>query len=195
MTVLDSNGYVLFAHCVPNAKVEYQLRMLKYIVERQEKTIQDGKREQGVVNAISIDNASQYGPSLKDNYMFWRQQPLTVLQDLYHASVTRELVSNHQLKFQATNDIKKILGSITTGDDVTKQEFINQMKEYIEQYSKPQAYSAIGDMSKISRIGAHYNNTNDTILTPEQLVEQYSRNNPNDVDISNKVTNPVLHEY
>ena len=190
LTVMDSNGLALYCYTVPSGKVEYQLRMFKHIV-----TMQRNANKPSIVNVISVDNASQIGRRLIDEYrLFNTGVQLVVLQDLYHAQerIIRELQPSHPLRGEATSKIKALIGQITSGQHGTCGQWIQAMLEYRDRYTTPVTYSAVGDMAMISSIGQSLIQDGTPVLPASEIVEMYSRHHPNDIDSSNNVHGAVL---
>ena len=72
------------------------------------------------------------------------------------------------------------------------------MINFRDKYSQPVTYSAVGQMARISELSKSLLANDPTqlqrVLTAEQMVEIYCRNNPNDIDDNNHLNYPVLRK-
>lgn len=194
MTVMDSNGYALCSYVVPSGKSSYQLRCLQQLLAMQHV---DGQPVR--IKTVSVDNASQVGPSLRAHYNLVTGEQLTVLQDLYHARerIEREFVFGHPLIRQARADWRKLIGDVIEGR-CTQDEWKTNMNTFRDQYSSPVKYSAVGEMAMVSQIAqsllADDPVKQQEVLSGEELVDRYSRHHPDDVDGSNNIVQAVLRQ-
>jgi ribosomal protein S8 len=123
LTVMDSNGYALQCYVVPNGKHTLLARTLNMLVMKQQAV------NRSCINIVSVDNASQIANTLKTHYTHLTGQPLTVLQDLWHARdrIERELVPGHPLISQARSEWREMITDIILArctKDIWKQQMI-----------------------------------------------------------------------
>ena len=112
LTVMDSNKLALQSYVVPSGKTASQSRMLEYLVSKQRNVGQIR------INTVSVDNASQVAPSLKQHYHGSTGQPLTVLQDLWHARerIEREFNTDHPL-IKYARSVDQLIVDLGTGKE------------------------------------------------------------------------------
>lgn len=104
LTVTDSNGLVIYSLIVPDGKLDHQSMLLKLIIN-----IQKCAHRSDIVNIVSVDNASQFGGQLKDEYTKHTKNQLIVLQDIWHAKqrIKRELRIGHPSLAQANIELNE----------------------------------------------------------------------------------------
>lgn len=194
MTVMDSNGYALCSYVVPGGKSSYQLRCLQQLL-----TMQHVNGQPVRIKTVSVDNASQVGPSLRAHYYLITGEELTVLQDLYHARerIEREFVFGHPLIREARADWRKLIGDVIEGRCM-QEEWKTNMIAFRDKYSSPVKYSAVGEMAMVSQIAqsllAGDPVKQQQVLGGEELVDRYSRHHPDHVDDSNNIVQAVLRQ-
>ncbi len=67
LSVVDSNGFVLALMFVPSGHHEFVVTVLSMLIKQQQRAVLEGKRS-GVINIISVDNASQMAVRLLYEY-------------------------------------------------------------------------------------------------------------------------------
>lgn len=194
LTVMDSNKLSLQCYVVPSGKTTLQARMLEYLVAKQRAAGQIR------INTVSVDNASQVAPTLKQHYHASTGQHLTVLQDLWHARerIEREFNTDHPLIKAARSEWRELIKDVILSR-CTITAWKEKMIAYRDKYSRPVTYSAVNQMAKVSQLAAQLISSDPkqqhkTILSSNEMIDLYCRKNPGDLDDSNNVNYPVLRK-
>ena len=194
LTVMDSNKLSLQCYVVPSGKTTLQANMLEYLVSKQRAAGQIR------INTVSVDNASQVAPTLKLHYTASTGQPLTVLQDLWHARerIEREFNADHPLIKYARSEWRELIKDIILAR-CTITTWKDKMIAYREKYTQPITYSAVNQMAQISKLATQLiandpQQQHKTILSSNEMIDLYCRKNPGDIDDSNNVNYPVLRK-
>ncbi len=194
LTVMDSNKLSLQCYVVPSGKTTLQARMLEYLVAKQRAAGQIR------INTVSVDNASQVAPTLKQHYHASTGQSLTVLQDLWHARerIEREFNTDHPLIKYARSEWRELIKDIILAR-CTITTWKDKMIAYRNKYTQPVTYSAVNQMAQISTLATQLiandpQQQHKTILSSNEMIDLYCRKNPGDIDDSNNVNYPVLRK-
>ncbi len=194
LTVMDSNKLSLQCYVVPSGKTALQARMLEYLVSKQRAAGQIR------INAVSVDNASQVAPTLKWHYTASTGQPLTVLQDLWHARerIEREFNTDHPLIKCARSEWRELIKDVILAR-CTISVWKDKMIAYRNKYTQPVTYSAVNQMAQISKLASQLiaidpEQQHKKILSSNEMIDLYCRKNPGDIDDSNNVNYPVLRK-
>ncbi len=195
LTVMDSNNLALQCYIVPNGKATLLSRMLELLISKQRATSGEVR-----INTVSVDNASQVAHTLMHHYTESTGKPLTVLQDLWHARerIEREFNSDHPNIKDARQEWRNLIADVVMAR-CSRDTWKTNMIAFRDKYTKPIKYSAVGPMAQIALLAARLI-ANDreyrdkVVLDADELVEQYCRKHPQDIDDSNKVNYPVLRK-
>ena len=89
-----------------------------------------------------MDNASQIAPTLKQHYNTSTGQPLTVLQDLWHARerIEREFNTDHPLSKVAGSEWRELIKDVILSR-CTITAWKDKMIAYRDKYTQPVTYS------------------------------------------------------
>jgi hypothetical protein len=164
---------------VPSGHIDFVVRVLLQLIQLQQKAVTDGKRT-GVINVVSVDNASQVGKKLQTAYsQVVRGEQLIVLQDLWHAQerYLRELITWHPLTRTARTEGKQLTTALLTGRYSTPEQLREQWLAWGKKYRQPVSHAAVGAMADVVQMARMLRTDSDpAVMSVEEVIANYNRN-------------------